>query len=232
MNANEIRDSVVVKNLLKAAREDAAIGRCSVCHREVRWSEAMRPFTAPPVHVDCHAGAWPRDDRTRTPPHGDALHPALGTAMCLDCYRIASPVAAGWVCNKCGGASRYFVTIDAALEARAIARAAPVDPATRRAMAGPEIPHNEAGVPIMPDDYCDSLRPRPRAMRTGHIDPTVRPAAERRLPSHIERAASQAYAAGHDDGASCGCGSFIEWDEDRGVDAFRESLRRDGERIT
>jgi hypothetical protein len=27
-----------------------------------------------------------------------------------------------------------------------------VDSATRRVMAGPEIPHNEAGVPIIPDD--------------------------------------------------------------------------------
>ena len=73
--------------------------------------------------------------------------------------------------------------------------------ATRRAMAGPEIPHNEAGVPIMPD----ATPPR-------------------RLPSCVDRAARKAYTVGYQDAAW-----HRDHDDRHGIKAFRESLRRDGE---
>jgi hypothetical protein len=124
--------------------------------------------------------------------------------------------------------------------------------ATARAMAGPEIPHNEAGVPLIPGVLTAAeviagtpafaLRPRPGVMRTGYIEPTMRARdlsleAQRppgSLPCHIERAARQAYAAGHRDGVACYSekqGKFLrdECDDEHGVDAFRESLQRDAD---
>lgn len=158
MNIDEVRSHPVVATLLKAARQDAAIGRCSTCGREVRWSEARRPFTAPPVHADC---AEPlRDDRTRTPPHGDALLPERGgrpsdAKLAVDIAK-RTPVGVAPIYRALFHHSAEEV--EAAIAAAASAGVDPSSfpvylpgrdrwPAIHRAMAGPAIPHSEAGVP-------------------------------------------------------------------------------------
>ncbi|KKK68186.1 hypothetical protein LCGC14_2946590, partial [marine sediment metagenome] len=197
--------------LMDAAQADGPIGRCSACGGEVRWSEAKRPLTSPPVHAHCLEPLC--DDRTRTPPHGDTL-PLDHLRKCAEEIARRTPVGADPIYRELLRHSAEEV--EAAIGK---ASAAGVDPssfpvyltervgaATRRAMAGPEIPHNEAGVPIMPD----ATPPR-------------------RLPPCVDRAARWVYVAGHKDGVMCEFDGNYDCDDDRGIQVFVESLQHDGE---
>ncbi len=171
------------------------------------------------------------DDRTRTPPHGDPLRPNEAE---LD-QRIREVAVAISRRTPVRPFEIYEALLHHSAEEveAAIAEAvkAGVDPssfqvyltepalgaATRRAMAGPEIPHNEAGVPIMAGvTVIDAMNSAPT------FDVSPRP-----LSSHLERAARKAYAAGHRDGTTCNLehGKRVGCSDDRGVEAFRESLR-------
>ncbi len=72
----------------------------------------------------------------------------------------------------------------------------------------------------VPDDktrtppHGDALRPNP---------------IPRRLPPSIERAARKTYAAGHRAGIECEFDGNYDCDDQRGVDAFRESLEHDAD---
>ncbi len=165
------------------------------------------------------------DDQTRTPPHGDALTAAgasLDAAINRQTRKVAVEIAKR---TPVGVAPIYRALLYHSAEeveaAIAAAASAGVDPssfpvylpdrarwaATDRAMAGPEIPENECGMPIMVKNCQCVPVPVPR-----------------RLPSHIERAARRTYTVGYQDGAA-GLGHVGR----SGVDAFRESLERDAE---
>jgi hypothetical protein len=126
-------------------------------------------------------------------------------------------------------------------------------------MAGPEIPHNEAGVPIIipgvatkdvdaaaavllgwvgeeaePDwekagedargRYRNAVRMVLACVQEDSSPPSGHVLDHHRLPSHIERAARKAYRAGYGDRSA-----LDSLDDQRGVDAFRESLQRDAD---
>lgn len=252
MNENEVRGDE--PGLIDAAQTDGPIGRCSVCRGEVRWSEAKRPHTSPPVHSDCLEPL--RDEQHRTPPHGDPLTP---TAYQADCKRLElagaiarrTPVRLEPIYRElCRG--RSAAEIEAAI---AVAQRAGVDPsnfdvyltipAAFPGVTAAEMMEGAAAFakalraddePVKTDPVLDhhgrvvGQRPLEDVTPAG-LEKFVR---RRRLPPHIERAARRAWHRGFDSAVHerhhpPGSPMYHKVDDDDGVDAFLMSLKVDAD---